>query len=105
MRRGKGRGHYELFLPYPRVTLSVVRTAGMTAAQVRSIGVEYVCATVKGHATTLASVVFDHCAGLSFIADGDPFPQHAAIVGWAEVEAQARSYAARMADVSELVEY
>ena len=105
MRRDLGKGRYKLFLPRPYLELSVARSSGMTHQQIQSLGIEHVNSGVKGHATVAAAVVFDHCTGLSFVANGDPYPQHADIVGWALVEEQARSYAGRMADASTLVEY
>jgi hypothetical protein len=103
MRAGLGKGKYKLFLPFPYVELSVARTQGMSAAQIRQIGIDHVDPLVKGHATVDAAAVFRE--GLAFDPNGNPYAQHADVVGWSGDEAQDRTIAQALADASTLVDY
>ena len=110
MRRGdparqeRPRGKYPLFLPFPRTELSVVRVSGLATSEIRAIGVDHVCPDVKGHACVMATAVLD-CLGLSFDANGEPYPRHANVIGWSGIEPKDRLHAKKLADASELVEY
>jgi hypothetical protein len=103
MRRGKGKGHYKVFLPLPYVELSVCRSQGIDDAAVQALGMEHVGPPIKGHATVLASAVI--ACQLTFHADGEPYPRHASIVGWSGDEARDRVHAMALADASTLCEY
>jgi hypothetical protein len=103
MRPGLRKGRYKLFLPFPYAELSVARTHGMSAAQIRQIGIDHVDPLVKGHATVDAAAILRE--GLAFDANGHPYPQHADVVGWSGDEAQDRTIAQVLAEASTLVEY
>lgn len=103
MRSDKGRGKYPLFLPLPYKELSVARTQGMSDARIRQIAVEHVPVPVKGHATVHAALVLQ--SGLTFDPNGDPYPQHADVIGWSGDQAHDRTVAQVLADASALVDY
>ncbi|MBE7418097.1 MAG: hypothetical protein HS128_10160 [Ideonella sp.] len=102
MRRGDGKARFPLFLPLPHMELSVARTLGMNDAQIRQLG-QYAPAPPKGYATVEAAVVLQE--GLAFDANGEPYPQHADVIGWSGDQAKDRVIAKVLADASTLVDY
>jgi hypothetical protein len=103
MRPDKGKGKYPLFLPLPYKELSVARTQGMSDEEIRQIAVEHVPPPVKGYATVQAALVLQ--LGLTFDPNGDPYPQHADVIGWSGDQARDRTIAQVLADASTLVDY
>lgn len=103
MRPGLGKGKHPLFLPHPYVRLSVARTEGLSDQQIRQIALDHVDMPVKGYVTVQAALVLQQ--KLAFDPNGDPYPQHADVIGWSGDEAHDRSIAQALADASRLVDY
>lgn len=103
VRRGLKRGAFHAFLPDTDMELSVVRSSGITDADVHAIGVVHVARDLKGHASMLAQIYRDR--GLSFHADGEPHARHANVIGWDADHKRNRITAVFLADASTLFEY
>ena len=103
MRPSVNKARYPLFEAPSSAKLSVVRTQNMCADQIRQIGIDHVGPPLKGHATVDAAAFLQ--LSLHFDPDGNPYAQHANIVGWSSDPAARRAAAIALAEHSTLVQY
>lgn len=106
MRLGIGRPAYAALMPPSRSReMSVCRSAGLTPADLRSIGaahVEHPPQVLKGYCVLPALDYRQE--NLDVVAAPQPFPEHANVVGWPPGP-DARVIAKRLADKAALVVY
>lgn len=106
MRRGKSRPKYTAYLPREEDgDISVYRTDGISPAEIRAIGVNFVERPelpLKGLCHLVASAFF--AEGLNIVSAPVRHPRHANVVGWAD-DPKNRIIAKKLADQADLVEY
>ncbi len=90
-------------MPPAHRRLSVVRSTGIDAAQVEAIGREHVDKDVKGHAILPVAAIL--ARNLTIDPNGEPFPRHANVLGWADDDAINRLTAMALAGASVLTKY
>ena len=106
MRRGDGRPKWSAFMPRKEGgDISAYRTDGISAAEIRAIGVNFVerpQSPLKGYCNLVASACF--AEGLNIVSDPARHARHANVVGWA-ADPKNRLIAKKLADQADLVEY
>lgn len=97
------RPSFTAYMPDGKGEKSVYRTQGLSTADVRELGRNYVephRGQLKGHADQSASVILD--VGLVIEPDTRPHPLHANIKGWKNSRAADRITAEKIAETASL---
>ena len=103
MRPGLGKAHYKAFMPARDRKASVFYAGGQTVATLEQIGRAVVAMSVRGHALVAKMTVEGR--NLQIVADPEPHPLHANIVGWDEDDSKNRLHAHALAEASQLIVY
>lgn len=101
--RANGTVRARLFLPPPDLKLSTCRLIGLSEEMVWNIGEEFVAEprerSLIGRADFMAEDVIR--AGLKFDPDGEPYPNHANIVGWPIDKGEQKEKAQMLAEAAD----